>query len=470
MNLQNELEKANVEHGLWRSGERIVAAVSGGPDSMAMLHMLASLARKGEISVVAAHVNHGFRVEESANELEVVRAFAAKLGLPCETVTLDLPSYIEETRLNGQAAAREKRYTFLHEMAERYGASRIALAHHADDQAETVLMRVIRGTGLTGLAGIHSKRSEKNVELIRPLLRMNKSDILHYCEKHDVPYCTDSSNKERHYFRNIIRLDILPYLSQFNPQLSHSLQRLAEVAGAEDDWMESQTDTLFAQLVALSPDECALSCTDLRSLHVALQRRLIKLILSYLSKETEKISFERIETMRLAAAEHAPGTWRMDAGAGIRCVREYHRMRWLRVPQPSIDHAGEFSYEVGRDRKSLTIEHSGWVLEFTETPSGQQPGPASRHEVCFDASKLAYPLIVRNRRPGDRIQVFGLNGSKKVQDMFVDEKIAPLERAQYPLLFDADGRLLWIPGIRRSSHALMDSQTKVVLCIKSRNE
>ncbi|WP_051250563.1 tRNA lysidine(34) synthetase TilS [Paenibacillus harenae] len=468
MNLRNELERAGAERLLWPEGARIVAAVSGGPDSMAMLHMLAALAREGKLTVIAAHVNHGFRMKESAHEMETVKAYAEKLGVPCETIVLDMPSYIVETRLNGQAASRERRYAFLHEIAERYGASRIALAHHADDQAETVLMRLLRGTGLTGLAGMLSKRREKNVELIRPMLRMKKSDILRYCEEHHVPFCIDSSNKERYYFRNIIRLDILPYLSQYNPQLSQSLQRLAEVAGAEDDWMEKQTEALFAQHVTLSPDECAVSCIDFSALHVALQRRLIKLILSYLSTETEKIAFEQIETMRLAASDYAPGTWRMDAGAGIRCLREYDAMRWLRLH--TLEGSRDYEYEVARDQGSLTAEPSGWTFHFVQTAPGLSCKPASRYEACFDASELTYPLIVRNRRPGDRIQVLGLNGSKKVQDMFVDEKIAPSERERYPLLFDASGRLLWIPGIRRSNHALTEARSQDVLFIRAHNE
>ncbi|WP_108995001.1 tRNA lysidine(34) synthetase TilS, partial [Paenibacillus agaridevorans] len=209
-NVLNAVEKEAAERGLWQDGDTIIVAVSGGPDSMALLHMLHMLAVPKRLRTIAAHVNHGFRGEESAAELELVKRYAEKLGVPCETTTLALTTYIEENALNLQAAAREKRYAFLHEVAKRYGASRVALAHHGDDQAETVLMRVIRGAGLSGLSGIPAKRSENNVELIRPLLRMNKSDLLAYCEEGDIPYSTDSSNLERHYFRNTVRLDILP--------------------------------------------------------------------------------------------------------------------------------------------------------------------------------------------------------------------------------------------------------------------
>ncbi|RIX49234.1 tRNA lysidine(34) synthetase TilS [Paenibacillus nanensis] len=473
--LQVELAKEAAARGLWRPGDAIVIAVSGGPDSMALLHMLRALSQEQSLKLTAAHVNHGFRGEESARELETVKAYAASLEVPCETVTLDLPTYIEENRLNLQAAARERRYAFLHEIAERYGAAKIALAHHAGDQAETVLMRLLRGSGLTGLSGMGSIRREKNVELIRPLLRMNKSDLLRYCEEHAIPYCTDSSNLERYYFRNTIRLDVLPYLSQYNPQLSQSLQRLAEVAGAEDDYMERQTSELFGRFVIRKDGEYAIGCRELRDLHVALQRRLIKLILSYLSEETENLGFSGIETMRLAASEDAPATWRMDAGGGVRFVREYDVLRWVKgasspvLAEQSSGHGYDYVVEAGTKR--IAVEPSGWrfELEWLED-EGARGRPNSRMEAYFDADELQFPLHVRNRLPGDRIQILGLNGSKKVQDMFVDEKIPPSIRESYPLLCDAAGRLLWIPGLRRSSHALTGGGSRRVLRVTAHNE
>lgn len=462
MDLQAEVEKTGAEKQLWKAGDCIVVAVSGGPDSMALLTVMCRIAKAERLTIVAAHVNHGFRVEESRHELEVVREYCTRLGIACETTTLDMPSYIEETRMNGQSASRQLRYAFLHRVAEQYGASRIALAHHADDQSETVLMRVIRGTGLTGLAGIPIKRMEKNVELIRPMLRMKKLDIIQYCDEQGIPYCIDSSNKERHYFRNIVRLDILPYLSQFNPQLPQSLQRLSEVAEAENEWMEAQTAELFKEIVIASTGQCTIGCEKLIDIPVALQRRLIKLILNYVSSAEDTVSFEQIEAIRTAASHGAPSTWKSDIGAGVQCIREYDK---LRIQRLVTQIEGDYSYKVDETTISLRAAPTGWTFHFAVRSAEQGCKPASRYEACFDASELVFPLTVRNRRPGDRIQVLGLNGSKKVQDMFVDEKIAPSERELYPLLFDGDGRLLWIPGIRRSNHALTTADTKNVLFI-----
>ncbi len=472
MNVRQELLKEAAERGLWSKGDIMVVAVSGGPDSMALLHLLHSLSDEQGLKLVAAHADHGFRGEESASELRFVAEYAQRLGVPCESVTLDMPAYIEETRMNAQAAAREKRYEFLHRTATKWGAASIALAHHADDQAETVLMRLLRGTGLTGLAGMQSIRREKNVQLIRPLLRMNKSDLVDYCESQGVPYCIDSSNFKRHYWRNRVRLDVLPYLMQYNPQLPQTLLRLADVAGAENDWLDSQASELFGRLVQARADECRVNCSELTGVHVALQRRLIKLILNYLSRDTDLAAFEAIEAMRLAAAPEAPATWRMDAGDGIRCVREYGVIRWIRISErPEFGGAEPYAVEVNEEPEGRIIVPGGWTFRFRRIAAEEGPlRPASRFEACFDASRLQFPLTIRNRRPGDRIQILGLNGSKKVQDMFVDEKIPPSERPGYPLLFDAEGKLLWIPGLRRSSHAAVEQDAGEAWLVQAERE
>ncbi|MBP3967223.1 tRNA lysidine(34) synthetase TilS [Paenibacillus sp. DLE-14] len=460
----SELSTLAREEQLWQPGETVVVAVSGGPDSMALLHLLHRLSGQERLTLVAAHVDHGFRGEESAREAESVRQYAALLGIPCETALFNLPAYIEETRMNAQAAAREKRYAFLHQVAHTYGAARIALAHHADDQAETVLMRVVRGTGPGGLAGIAIRRKEKNVELIRPLLRTYKADILRYCEQWAIPFSQDSSNGQKYYFRNVVRLDVLPYLASFNPQFSQSLVRLAELASAEDDWLEQETKAIFERHIAPHSEGCQLNRKALLGLHVALQRRLIKLILSYIGLETETTSFESVETIRIAASDGAAATWSFDVGSGVRFLREYDNLVFTRANKGRMtpERSG-YAYVVTRDAVRLALPEAGADLSLEEWAGVDAPRPNNRHEALFDADSLEFPLTVRNRRPGDRMQVLGLNGTKKVQDMFVDERVAPSRREVLPIVVDANGTVLWIPGIRRSRHAqVMETTSRVI--------
>jgi tRNA(Ile)-lysidine synthase len=465
----DEMAELAVREGLWTPGDTIIVAVSGGPDSTALLHILHRLSSAERLTIVAAHVDHGFRGEESAGEAESVRRFAADLGIDCESTFIDMPAYIEETKMNAQAAARKKRYSFLHETAVKYGASRIALAHHADDQAETVLMRILRGTSPGGLAGIPIRRTEKNVELIRPLLRKNKADILRYCEQWGLSYSYDSSNGKRTYFRNVVRLDVLPYLANFNPHVSEAIVRLSELATAEDDWMERETKAVFGRHIMLEREGCQMTRKALLDLHVALQRRLIKLILNYVGMETETISFDNVETIRQAAMESAAGSWSLDVGSGVRFVREYDKLRFIRVARaanPALS-SGGYAYVVGKDVSRLELPEAGATLMFEELRPPFEGKPASRREALFDADLLEWPLTVRNRRPGDRMQVLGLNGTKKVQDMFVDDRIAPSVREVLPLLVDASGSLLWIPGVRRSRLAQVNASTNRVLRVRA---
>ncbi|QAY67430.1 tRNA lysidine(34) synthetase TilS [Paenibacillus protaetiae] len=464
------LKRLAAEEKLWRKGDRVVVAVSGGPDSMALLHMLSRLRAEEGIALVAAHANHGFRAE-SEEEAVMVRDYAAQLGVPFEHAALHMPDYIEETGMNSQEASRTKRYAFLHEAAQKHGAGIIALAHHADDQAETVMMRLLRGTGTTGLAAIAMRRSEKNVELIRPLLRMRKSELLQYCADFHIPYCIDSSNEKRDYFRNVVRLDVLPYLSRLNPGFTGSLCRLAHIAGAEDDWMEHEAEKIFRETVAVTPSGAELDAESLAGLHVALQRRLIKLILNYLSQDADSVSFEQIESMRAAARTGAKSTWKLDAGGNIRFLREYGKLRFVRLDEARpIPAEGSYPYEV-HGAGSVTVNEFASIFTFTVLPAEANRMPEGRHEACFDMSKLTFPLKIRNRQPGDRMNILGLNGSKKVQDMFVDAKVAPSLRERYPILCDAEGRLLWVPGIRRSGHALAQAgQTESILHVRMEHE
>lgn len=462
--LVETVRRTGEEHTLWSPGDCIVVAVSGGPDSVILLHILQELSRDPELGLklVCAHVNHGFRGKESDEEAEFVRGLAQRLEIPFELGVFDIPTYMKETGKGGQLAAREKRYAFLHKVAAQYGASAIALAHHADDQAETVMMRILRGSGPSGLAGMKLKRREKNVELIRPLLRIYKNELVQACDRSSIPYVIDSSNLVPKYARNAIRLDVLPFLGQYNEQLTDSLNRLAEVIGEEDDYMRLETERLYAEMVTWQNGGAAFHLRGFTSLHAALQRRLIKLILNYLPLGTDDGDFVKVEAIRKGAVQDRPTTWVLDLGRGVRCYREYDTIRFV----PARAENPHYTYVVERFPAEVSVMDTGQTLRFTRKHAGlglEGPMKDGNGEAAFDADEIVYPLTVRSRLPGDRMNVMGLNGSKKVKDIFIDEKIPPTLRSQIPLVTDASGRILWIPGVRRSSAAAVSEKTSSVL-------
>jgi tRNA(Ile)-lysidine synthase len=394
----------------------------------------------------------------------MVARTAQEWGIPLETAVIDVPSYIKETGMNAQAAAREKRYAFFKDAAAAHGAELLMLGHHADDQAETVLMRIIRGTGVGGLAGIPYRRKEDHLELVRPLLRVTKKELLSYCARNGVPYAIDSSNLSRKYFRNAVRLDILPMLRRMNPRAEEALVRLAELAAADDDFLEEEASRLLATVAVRSGEGFRVDLAQFGGLHVALQRRIVKLILKYSSDCWFSLEFQKLDELLEAMADPKKTVNRIDIGDGWVFIREYGEA----YIGPIMKNSGGYCYEVSEIPCTIRLEACGRLLEIERLEPSVTSLPGNRQEAFFDESGLAMPLYVRTRRPGDRLYPDGLNGSKKVQDIFVDAKIPRAQRDVWPLLADGEGRILWVPGLRRSRFARAGSHAKSIIrvCIR----
>jgi tRNA(Ile)-lysidine synthase len=476
MDLLQRVRATIEQHQLLEPEDCIIVAVSGGPDSMALLHILFLLAKKQRWRMIAAHVNHQFRVTESAREAEEVERFASSLGLPCIIGVINVPDYINKTGKNAQTAAREKRYEFLLQAAARYGATKIVTAHHADDQAETILMRLLRGTGPSGLAGIPLRRKIKNVELIRPLLRIYKTEVLEYCREHNINFFIDSSNLDRKYTRNQVRNDLLPVLLEYNPHLPEALNRLTQVMTDENAYLDQAAEAVFNQNVKSYEGGLYFTREPFILLHVALQRRLIKLILSCLApnyeldenkvSNSDSVDFAKIELIRSAIMQNVTTTLNLDITEQIRLMREYNQISFGK----STLSAERYHYIVDIKAEELTLNEAGIRLEFTVFEDYHSehaiPDGELNNQAIFDYNQLQLPLTIRSRQDGDRIRVLGLNGSKKVKDIFIDEKVSPRQRNQIPLVVDAMNKILWITGFRRSDHALTSKKTTRFLRIK----
>lgn len=467
MDLSGQLHRIIEQEKLFEPGDRIVVAVSGGPDSTALLHLLFLLSGRWGWELVAAHANHGFRPEESELEADFVRSQAERLGLPFVYAKLDVPAHLAQFGGNPQDAARQLRYRFLLATAKEQGAVRIALAHHADDQAETVLMRIIRGTGIGGLGGIPSVREEQGVKLVRPLLHFSKDALMGELEEHGLDYCIDSSNTKLKYTRNRLRLETLPHLACYNPSVVESINRLAELASADDDYLEQEAAAAVSRIASVEAGQVRFSRREFAGLHVALQRRFIKLILNYLSLNLEYRDFTAVEQIRTELLEGGRPHVDIAVYGSIRLICEYDSVILGVVPgDGSLKKTDAYAYALeGLDGRIFLPEAGGWLVYQADSAEAASHIAPSSDWACFDAEVLVFPLWVRNRRDGDRMRVDGLNGSKKVKDIFIDDKVPASRRDRMPILTDAEGSLLWIPGIRRSGLARVTEETRQVLSI-----
>lgn len=386
------------DHELLRAGDRVIVAVSGGPDSMALLHVLWELRARLGLTLEVAAVDHGLRAD-AAREVQLVRERAEALGLPFSAVSVDVTA--ERRRRRGaslQDAARDARLRALDDLASAHGADRVALGHQADDQAETVLYRIIRGTGVGGLAGIPHRRDV----FVRPLLDVTRAQIVRYLRRRSIPFVEDPSNADPRFARARIRHRILPALAQENPRVGEALRALAAAArdggGAPADARTMALSRRAAATVARLASRGGTASID-----VAGRRRV-------------EVSYGRIRV-------HDRG----NGGA----VRQP-------APKPApivIDRPGTYLWSDAGAVK---------VRELAVGPSKKKSWSSDE----FDADRLAWPLVMRARRPGDRMRPRGGRGGRKLSHLMIDAKIARPLRDALPVVTAADDTVLFVPGLR----------------------
>jgi tRNA(Ile)-lysidine synthase len=410
------------EHDLLRSGDRVVVAVSGGPDSMALLHALWELRARLGLTLEVAAIDHGMRAE-ARREIDLVRERAGALGLRCFVLEVDVAAERRGRRgLSLQDAARQVRLRALTALAGERGAHRVALGHQADDQAETVLYRIVRGTGLAGLAGIPYRRDL----FVRPLLDVTRTQILRYLGRRSIPYVQDPSNADARFARSRIRHGLLPALAQENPRVAESLRALAAAArGRAVGRVDPAAVSSLSRRAAVTVARLA-SRGGTASIDVAGGRRV-------------EISY---------------GSVRVEARTAARSGRQTSPPTSAVV---SIDGPGTYRWPAAGAVEVRARDGGG-------APARPHPGAA----VEFDADQLAWPLIMRARRAGDRMRPRGGRGSRKLSDLMIDAKIARPMRGALPVVTSADDVVLFVPGLRPAEAGRPSATTRrrIVVCFE----
>lgn len=458
--------QANLQPGLPSLGSGpLVVGVSGGPDSVCLLHVLHSLAPDLGLRLVVAHFNHGLRGAEAEQDALLVQETCQRLHLPIVVGTGDINVYRQEhPRVSSiEAAARALRYSFFLDVAEAQGASGLALGHTADDQVETVLLHLIRGAGPTGAAGMtpvarwQERESGRAITLLRPLLTVAKADTLAYCRRHQLSYAFDSTNASPAFTRNRLRHEVLPLLRVINPTVDASLLRFSGLLREEEAYWEAQIQDVRPSAIVDTPAGLALERRALQKLPLPLVRRLIRLV--YL---------ETTGTLEGLEASHVDAVLRLlQSGSGKQAqlpdqvVVTASRSRLLfgraagETPEPPEPALLELPGEA---------HWNGWALRSELQPPTITTTDSQVWEARLDARAVCGPLTVRSWQPGDHFQPLGMSRSKKLQDFFVDAHVPRTLRSQLPVIA-SDDRILWVAGQRIAEPAKVtaDTQTLVIL-------
>lgn len=446
----------------------ILVAVSGGPDSMVLLHVLYSLQKEYQWRIGVIHINHQLRGEESELDEAYVKKFCLQLGIPCWIEYVDVKGTKQQVGGNKQEIARTLRYDAFAKVAKREGFRYVALAHQQDDQAETILMRLIRGTHSSGLIGIPIRRLWEGMELIRPLLSISRRSIDAYCKQYQLQPRTDQSNFSTEYTRNFLRLQVFPELEKMNPNVKETIAQLGmRMLEEEEVWKQWEREALEQISFQQKQDKVSWSRKRFHDLPIALQRRVVKLILSSLRWLTElEISYSRIEQVRNWVLSPAPsGEIHLDQGVYARKSYEIVTIQ----KQSDKDKTATLTLEeLQLNIPGKTEYHPS--LGTVEAYLFDQPQPEewffSLPSVVFDYDQLPSGLIfARPRKAGDRMSCFGFHGTKKVKELMMEQQVPRLLRDLIPVVH-LDGQILWIPGVRRSAIAPVTSQTNRYLYLR----
>lgn len=442
--------------------QKVLLGFSGGPDSLCLLHLLV----EHGFQVVAAHLDHGLR-ENSDAEARQAEAVCRALGVEFMTQRAEVAAHAKLHHFSVEESARVMRYDFLFAAAERKGAQAVMVAHNADDQVETVLMHLLRGSGLSGLAGMRAvllpNPWSNRIPLVRPLIGVKRAQIEAYLAGRGLEAVVDASNTDQQYFRNRIRHDLLPTLESYNPRIRERMLRMADVAGVEDEYLSLAVEQVWAKAVVGQGERYLLvDRAALLNMHRALLRRFMRRAIEWMDPDLRDIDFEVIN--RAAGFCHSPTrAKRIDLLAGIELFLYGEQLIFAFVNDPLHD----IWPQVQMDEQRLVpvpghLQLSPqWILRVdTHRGSGVETSPFT---ACLDAQKIRGGLKLSWHSPGDRFTPFGLDGhSKKLADFWNSEGLPSRARNAWPLIRSAEG-IVWVPGFRVAHHARVDEDTTEII-------
>ena len=445
------------EKNIVKSGDKILVGLSGGPDSVCMLSLLCSIREGEKIEIAAAHINHMLRGEEANKDEEYSKKLCEELGVRFFSKRIDINKYALETGKSSELAGREARYNFFNEIINKINFNKIATAHNANDQAETILMRIMRGTGLEGLGGIPVEREGK---YIRPILFMKREEVEQYCKENNLTPHIDATNLERIYSRNKVRLDILPYMkNNFNPNVVETINRMALLLQEDNNFIEEEVNKVYKNNCTEKDNSIVIN-KMLFEKHNSIVTRVIRKALFTINKSNYDMEMKNIED--IIELRNLGTNKRVDLPKGIYAENVYGDIiiKKREVVESRV------SNELILDKKDILhneVIFDEYIINFHVNNNKDIKQENNELIKSFDYDKIN-SVTIRFRKDGDRIIPLGMKGSKKLKDIFIDMKIPQEKRNKIPLIqFDDD--ISWIIGVKMSDKFKITKETKNILRI-----
>lgn len=430
-------------HQLMEKNSVVLVGVSGGSDSIALLSLFLSLRKAWELKLIAVSVDHQLRGETSRNDLAYVKDVCKEWDIAFEGASVDVAAYKEEHNLGTQVAARELRYQFFEAQMDKHQANYMALGHHADDQAETMLMNFARSSNPKALGGIPINRPFAAGMIIRPLLCVRKKEIESYCMAQGITPRIDESNVDMAYTRNAVRKHITPLIEELNPNVHESLQHLSEVLQEDAALLDELAKQMVEDAVTFETGKASFQMKPFLSYPSALQRRAYHLILNHLYSELPKNLSYIHERNFFRLLEKSDGNKEMDLPYPVKIVKTYECVTLYDI---LLEQSSDNAYDILVTVPGETLLPNGSKLHAARTAYHDTD---EKFTYIFPEEQAVLPLHVRTRKKGDRMQWKGLGGSKKLKDIFIDNKVPPKKRDDWPIVTDHSGHILWLIGLRK---------------------
>ena len=461
------------QYDMIQKGEAILVGVSGGPDSMALLHALMALSDFMDLRLGVAHLNHCLRQAAADNDEKFVVAVAKKYELPVFAEKKNILQEREKTGFSIEEAGREARYHFFNTVCRKKAFDKIAVGHHQDDNAELILLNLLRGSGPVGIGGIPPIRKK----IIRPLIRIPRTEIIDYIESQKIDYVIDQSNDDEQFARNKIRHHLMPLLKKiYNPKIAETLTRMGTILQSEEEWIGALVKPLFDQAVLNSDGQkIKLSISTLLAFHMAAQRRVIRKAILKIKKNLRRITFLHIDAIiQLITAGQTDA--RLDLPDQIRVLKIADQLiiqketKNLRAVKPTTEEAKPIFFEYllysasAESQDTVYIHEIKTRISFNKTTPAQIQNLAGQGEFTafFDWDRLEFPLIIRNVRSGDRFSPLGMAGTQKLKKFFNNHKIDSFKRATTPI-FLSGNMIIWVGGFRIADPVKVTPETKTIL-------